>query len=137
MIRIMKRPVHAARLLNRRAVVVVGTLLVLCVSDGVGPRLLPLPTLARAASSAPETESGQAAPREVSRGATAARVAMINAPQIQAAKERPQQQAAAHTPETTLRPQTLTTAPSLSPPLVHESAGLFSRPRDRAPPRRP
>ena len=133
----MKRPVHTARLLNRRAIVVVGALLVLCASDGVGPRLLPLPALARVASATSETDSRQTAPRDTSHSAAATRVAMITAPQIQAAKERPQRQAAAHTPESTLSPQALTATPAPGQPPVRESTGHFSRPRDRAPPRRP
>ncbi|HEY9284762.1 MAG TPA: hypothetical protein VIP46_15000 [Pyrinomonadaceae bacterium] len=133
----MKRPVHAARLLNRRALVVVGALLVLCVSDNVGPRLLPLPPLPELVSTPKPADQRRVASRAPSQSrTTGARVEIVSAPQGRAASERQSPQAAAHAPKFALAAPLAPTSPSLEPyqPSGERSAP-FSRPKGRAPPR--
>lgn len=133
----MKRPVHTARLLNRRAVIIVGALLVLCVSDNVGPRLLPLPSLPELASTPKQTDRGRVVSRSPSQGrTTGARVEMVSAPQGRAASERQSPHAAAHAPKFDLAAPLAPASPS---PELYQPSGErsapFSRPKGRAPPR--
>lgn len=133
----MKRLVNTARLLNPRAVRVVGVLVSLCVSDNVGPRLLPLPVTPEFASAPVLSDQGQAASRTPSHGGTVgSRVEMVSASQSRAGAERQSPHAAAHTPEFKLA---IPSAPhslrrELYPSLA-ESSVPFSRPKGRAPPR--
>ncbi len=127
---------NTARLLNPRVVFIVGVLALLCVSDGVGPRLLPVPTLAEPASLTPERDRGFAASRTPSRGRAATRVEMVPAPQAQAAAARQQQQAA-HTPKFIFHlPHSARSWGQDLRPHSRESSAHFSRPQGRAPPRR-
>ena len=133
----MKRPVHAARLVNRRAVIVVGALLVLCASDDVGPRLLPLPQLPELASTTKPADQRQGASRAPSQSrSTGARVEMVSAPQSRAASERQSPHAAAHAPKFDLAAPPAPASPGLEPYQPSgESSAPFSRPKGRAPPR--
>lgn len=125
----MKRLVNTARLLTLRALFAVGVLALLCVSDGVGPRLLPLPTA---------HERSDAASRAPSRGRTVARVEMVSGPQAQVAMVRqPQQQVAARTPNFIPPPPRLALlqGQDLRPHSREDSAHIL-RTQGRAPPSR-
>lgn len=133
----MKQLVNTARLLNPRAVLIVGASALLCISDGVGPRLLPLPALVETASPTPAHERGDAASRTPSRVRTTTRVEMVPAPQARAAAERQPQQAAAHTPKFILPlPRLAQSRGQDFRTHARESSAHFSRPQGRAPPRR-
>ena len=133
----MKPPVHTARLLDRRAVIVVGALLVLCVSDNVGPRLLPLPPPPVLASTTKPADQRQGASRAPAQSrTTGARVEMVSAPQSRAASERQSPHAAAHAPKFDLAAPPAPPAPGLELDRPSgESSAPFSRPKGRAPPR--
>ena len=125
------------RALSLRALVVFCALLSLCVSDNVGPRLLPLPHGPEAATTPGRFEQGQSASPAPSHGRTEGRrVEMTSAPQSRAAAERHSTQVAAHAPQFDLAspPAGLLSRPELSPP-SGESSAPFSRPKGRAPPR--
>ena len=78
-----------------RVFIILGVLVSLCVSDNVGPRLLPLVT--ELASGPNLTGPGQAASRAPSRGRTVgARVEMVSAAQSRAGAERQSPQAVPH-----------------------------------------
>ncbi len=120
-----------------RVLIVLGVLVALCVSDNVGPRLLPLPPVTELASAKGPFGLGRAASPTPSHGKTeGARVAIISAPQSRAGAERQSPQAAAHAPKFELAvPSPLhSLGPELYPP-VSESSAPFSRPKGRAPPR--
>lgn len=110
-----------------RALLAVGVLALLCVSDGVGPRLLPLPTL---------HERSAAASRLPSRGRTAVRVEMTSGPQTQAATTNQSQQVVAHTQNFILSPPYLVVfrGAELHPGDRKRASHIF-RPLGRAPPR--
>jgi len=122
-----------------RVLLILGVLVSLCVSDNVGPRLLPLPL-----SSAPELASsprlsdrGRAASHTPSQGRTGdARVEMVSAPQGRAGAERQSPHGAAHAPKFELAVPSAPYSPrrGLYPPSA-ESSARFSRPKGRAPPR--
>ncbi len=120
-----------------RVLIILGVLVSLCVSDNVGPRLLPLPPIPELASGPSLTGSGQAASRAPSRGRTAgARVEMVSAAQSRAGAERQSPQAAAHSPKFELAvPSTHNSLKRESYPPLGESSAPFSRPKGRAPPR--
>ena len=120
-----------------RVLLILGVLASLCVSDNVGPRLLPLPPLPELASASETPGRGHAASRTPAHGRmTGARVEMVSAPQSRAGAERQSPQTAAHAPKFELvvpsAPHTLTR--ELYPP-SSESSAPFSRPKGRAPPR--
>ena len=125
------------RALSLRAFVVVCALLSLCVSDNVGPRLLPLPHVPEFAPTQGPFDPGQTASPAPPQGRTErGRVEMLSAPQSRAGAERQSPHAAAHTPEFKLA---IPSAPhslrrELYPSLA-ESSAPFSRPKGRAPPR--
>jgi hypothetical protein len=120
-----------------RALLVLGVLVSLCVSDNVGPRLLPLPSSPELASVMGLFELGRAASPTPSHGrTTGARVEMVTAPQSRAGAESKSPHAAAHAPKFELA---VPSAPyslrrELYPPSA-ESSAPFSRPKGRAPPR--
>ena len=120
-----------------RALLVLGVLVSLCVSDNVGPRLLPLPSSPELASAPGLLDMGQAASPTPSHGrTTGARVEMVSASQSRAGAERQSPHAAAHAPKFEL---SVPSAPyslrrELHPPFA-ESSAPFSRPKGRAPPR--
>ena len=120
-----------------RVLLILGVLVSLCVSDNVGPRLLPLPLTAELTSAPVPSDQGQAASRTPSHGGTiGARVEMVSAPQSRAGADRQSPHAAAHTPKFELA---VPSAPhslrrELYPSLA-ESSVPFSRPKGRAPPR--
>lgn len=122
-----------------RVFLILCVLVSLCVSDNVGPRLLPLPLppAPELASSQRLSDCGPTASHAPSRGRTdAARVEMVSAPQSRVGAERQSSQAAAHGPQFDLAipPAPPSTGPGLYPPCA-ESSTLFSRPKGRAPPR--
>ena len=125
------------RLPAERVLLIIGALISLCVSDNVGPRLLPLPLVPGLGSTAGLPGRGQAASHTPSHGrTTGARVQMVSAPKIRAGAERPLPLSAAHAPKFELA------IPSAPHPLLRglypqlaESSAPFSRPKGRAPPR--
>jgi hypothetical protein len=108
----------------------------LCVSDNVGPRLLPLPSISELASAPQASDPWEAASRVPARGKTeGARVDMVTAPQSRAGAER-QSPHAARAPkfELAVPPAPRSLRPELYPPSA-ESSAPFARPKGRAPPR--
>ncbi len=70
------------KLTAARVLIILGVLVSLCVSDNVGPRLLPLPSISELASAPQAFDPGEAASRAPARGKTeGARVEMVTAPQ--------------------------------------------------------
>jgi hypothetical protein len=125
------------RLPAARVSLILGVLVSLCISDNVGPRLLPLPLTSELASASVPSGRGQSASRTPSHGrTTGARVEMVSAPQSRAGAERPSPHAAAHPPqfEFAIPPSPNSLRRELHPPLT-ESSAPFSRPKGRAPPR--
>jgi hypothetical protein len=125
------------RALSPRALVIFCALLSLCVSDNVGPRLLPLPPVAELASTSGPFDRGQAASPTPSQGRTrGARVEMISASQARTGAERQSPQVAAHAPKFELAAPSAprSAGRDLYPPFC-ESSAPFSRPKGRAPPR--
>jgi hypothetical protein len=120
-----------------RLLIILGALVSLCVSDNVGPRLLPLPPISELASASRTFDSGQAASGAPARGkSVGARVQMVTAPQSRAGVHRQSSQAVAHAPKFSLA------VPAVPRPLrwevyppSAESSAPSSRPKGRAPPR--
>ncbi len=132
----MARDAATTKFQAARVLLILGVLASLCVSDNVGPRLLPLPLTAELASVPVPSGRGQAASPTPSHGrTTGTRVEMVTAPQSRAGAERQSPQAAAYAPKFELA--TPLVLPSLRrelyPPSA-ESSTPFSRPRGRAPP---
>jgi len=133
----MARDAATTKFQAARVLLILGVLASLCVSDNVGPRLLPLPLAPELASSPVSSDPGQSASRTPSHGGIiGARVEMVSASQSRAGAERQSPHAAAHTPEFKLA---IPSAPhslrrELYPSLA-ESSAPFSRPKGRAPPR--
>jgi hypothetical protein len=126
-----------ARALSLRALVVFCALLSLCVSDNVGPRLLPLPHGPGLAPTPAPFDPGQAAAPGPSHGRTEGRrVEMVSAPQSRAGAERQTTQSAALAPkfELAAAPAPRSLRRELYPPSGQNSAP-FSHPKGRAPPR--
>ena len=120
-----------------RVLLILGVLASLCVSDNVGPRLLPLPSVSGLASTVMPSDRGLAASHTPShRRTTGACVQMISAPQTRAGAERQPSQAAAHAPKFELPAPPARPSPGweLYRPSAENSAP-FSRPKGRAPPR--
>ncbi len=120
-----------------RILIILGVLVSLCVSDNVGPRLLPLPTVSEPASTTGPSEPGEAGSPTPSQCRTnGARVEMASAPQGRAGAVSKSPHAAAHSPKFDL-------AVPAAPPSrrrelyqpAAESSAPFSRPTGRAPPR--
>ena len=120
-----------------RVFIILGVLVSLCVSDNVGPRLLPLPSVSELASAPRAFDSGEAASRAPARGKTkGARVEMVTAPQSRTGAERQSPDAAARSLkfELAVPPAPRFLRPELYPPSA-ESSTPFARPKGRAPPR--
>lgn len=120
-----------------RVLLILGVLASLCVSDNVGPRLLPLPLTPELTSAPVPSDQGQAASRTPSHGRTSgARVEMVSASQSRAGTERQSPHTAAPSPKSELAIPSAQHSPrrELYPPLA-ESSVPFSRPKGRAPPR--
>ena len=120
-----------------RILIILGALVSLCVSDNVGPRLLPLPTVSEPASTLGPYERGQAASRTPSHGRShGARVEMVSAPQSRSGAERQSPHAASHALKFELAVPPASPSPrrELYQPSA-ESSAPFSRPKGRAPPR--
>jgi hypothetical protein len=132
----MARDAATTKFQAARVLLILGVLASLCVSDNVGPRLLPLPLTAGLASAPAPSDWGQAASPTPSHGrTTGARVEMVSATQSRAGAERQSPQAAAQAPKFELAAPLV--LPSLRrelyPPSA-ESSPPFSRPKGRAPP---
>ena len=120
-----------------RILLILGVLVSLCVSDNVGPRLLPLPLIPELASATKPSDLGRNASPTPSHGRTVgARVEMVSPTQSRAGAERGAPQIAAPAPKFGLAiPSALCSlrweiySPST------ESSAPFSRPKGRAPPR--
>ena len=131
----MARDAAITKFQATRALLVLGVLVSLCVSDNVGPRLLPLPSSPELTSAPGLFDLGQAASPTSSHGRnTGSRV--VSASQSRAGAERLSPQAAALAPKFELAapsaPYSLRREPY--PPSA-ESSAPFSRPKGRAPPR--
>ena len=121
----------------RRAILVVGALLSLCVSDSAGPRLLPLPSL-----SVPLTVNGFAANSDTHTSPTPNRnrepntyFQMVAGSQYRARDRHCHAQPIAHAPEASvdLKPSSFTTSTETYAHLIFRTASL-SIPTGRAPP---
>lgn len=120
-----------------RALVVLGALLSLCVSDSVGPRLLPLPTASeRAAFERQSLDDAEVSPAPSRENTEVVRVAMAAPARKQAGAEQQRplhvsSHAAARfvTPPAAVRPSVRTT---YSP--IHAASAAVTRPKGRAPP---
>ena len=126
------------KLTAARVLLILGALLSLCVSDNVGPRLLPLPLAPERASAPSPSGVGASLSPAPSRGSTAgARVEMVSAPQSRAGAERHPPQATAPAPkfEPALPSAARPPKRGLDQPSAVSPAPL-SRPEGRAPPRR-
>ena len=133
----MARDTAMTKFRAARVLLILGALASLCVSDNVGPRLLPLPLAPELASATVSSDLGQSASRTPSHGGTiGARVEMVSAPQSRAGAERQSSQAAAHAQkfDPAIPPAQHSLGPELYP-LCAESSAPFSRPKGRAPPR--
>jgi hypothetical protein len=120
-----------------RALLILGVLASLCVSDNVGPRLLPLPVPSELASVPGPSDRAEAATHAPAQGGNdGARVEMVSAPQGRAGAVRQSPQAAAHAQKFDLAIPYAPRLPRREPrtPFAETSA-LLSRPKGRAPPR--
>ena len=125
------------RLPVARVLLILGVLASLCVSDNVGPRLLPLPQVSELASTVRPSDRGPVASHTPSQSRTiGVRVEMVSAPQPRAGAERSSSQAAAHAAKFDLAVPPARPLPGweLYQPSA-ESSAPFSRPKGRAPPR--
>jgi hypothetical protein len=133
----MARDAATIRLPAARVLLILGVLVALCVSDNVGPRLLPLPSLPEPISTTKPADQRQVASRAPSQSrTTGGRVEIVSAPQSRAAAERQSPHAAAHALRFALAAPLAPPSPSLE--LYRpsgESSAPFSRPNGRAPPR--
>jgi hypothetical protein len=120
-----------------RALLIIGAVISLCVSDNVGPRLLPLPAVTEQASEADPSGRGRAASRAPSRHRTeGGRVEMVSATQSRAGDARQSPQAAPHAPRFELATPPAPRSSGREPyPPSDQSSAPFSRPKGRAPPR--
>lgn len=134
----MKQASSKTGLFWSRAILVVGALLCLCVSDSAGPRLLPLPApCVPLAFSAFLPNSGACASRTPSPNREPNTYLQMVASSHYRARDRHHQvQAATHAPESSyqLQPSNLATTPETYAPLNFRTTSL-SIPTGRAPPR--
>lgn len=132
----MASDADTTRLRAARVLLILGVLASLCVSDGVGPRLLPLPPLAERVAAFTVSDRGQDASHAPAHGsAVVERVEMVSAPQSRAGAERHAPQAAAHPTKFELVAPSASRTRRQSYPPLSESSTPFSRPKGRAPPR--
>ena len=121
-----------------RLMLITGALLALCISDSVGPRLLPLPAshIIKAAAQSQLSGGTAASPKPAPTKGSGPRMEMAAAPQFRAGSHQQQVQPATHTPQsvgelpvTIVRP-----APPDYRPLMYlaEAGGVSA---GRAPPR--
>lgn len=137
-ITMIKQASSGAGLFWRRAILVVGALLSLCVSDSAGPRLLPLP-----AQGVPVAVNGFAANRDSRTSPTPnpnrepnTYFQMLAGSQYRARDRHRHVQPATHAPEASvdLKPSSSTTTTETYAHLIFWAASL-SIPTGRAPPR--
>lgn len=122
---------------KQRAFLVVGALFCLCLSDSVGPRLLPLPNLSGALNLSSSPNDGSSASRTPNSGKEInPHIEMLASSQYRVRDRHYHVQLATHAPQDPLQPQCLTLArvPEVYVPLEF-NAGSFSIPAGRAPPR--
>lgn len=133
----MARDAATARFQAARVLLILGVLVSLCVSDNVGPRLLPLPSSPELAPAPGLFDRGQTASRTTPHGGTeGARVEMASATQGRAGAERQSPQSAARAPKfETVIPSTPRLLRWENHPPSGECSALLSRPKGRAPPR--
>lgn len=132
----MARGAATTGLRATQVLIILGVLVSLCVSDNVGPRLLPLPSASELAPAPGAFDPWEAASRAPARGKTeGARVEMVTAPQSRAGAERQSPHAAgAQKFELAVPPAPRSQRRELYPPPA-ESSAPFARPKGRAPPR--
>ena len=134
----MNKARRKAKSLRHRAVLVIGALLCLCVSDSAGPRLVPLPALSvtlEARSFSPETGANASRIPTPTRGPNAY-LQMVAASQYRSRDYHCHVQPATHAPQAfcQTQPGNLATTPDTYAPLIFKTATL-SIPTGRAPPR--
>jgi hypothetical protein len=122
-----------------RALLIIGALISLCLSDTVGPRLLPLPVSELGTTASAEGWAGPepAASRTPSHTkGSSPRVEMVATAQIRTGADNKHVQVAVRTPRHVLEAPTdiLLDAPNAYQPLYSLTAQV-SRPQGRAPPR--
>lgn len=134
---IMKQTVSKRWMFWNRAILVVGALVCLCLSDSVGPRLLPLPTLVEpAAGSLVQLDSGPRASRAPnSKSAGNTRIEMAPGRQYRARDRHHHLQPATAAPQAwlQLQPTKLAVAPASYTTLKSSTASV-SKPSGRGPP---
>ena len=132
----MAKDAARTRLTAARVFIILGVLVSLCVSDNVGPRLLPLPSISERVPTPRALDQGEAASRAPARARIdGARVEMVTAPQSRAGAERQSPQAAgAPKFELAVPPAPRSQRRGLYP-LSAELSAPFARPKGRAPPR--
>lgn len=123
------------RLPAARVLLILGALASLCVSDNVGPRLLPLPQVSELALTVRPSGRGPVASHTPSHSRTSGvRVEMVSAPQSRVGAERQSPHAAAPKFELAVPPAPRSLRRELYPP-SNELSAPFARPKGRAPPR--
>lgn len=134
----MKQASNKPGLFSRRAILFVGTLLCLCISDSAGLRLLPLPDpgLPFAVSASPHESEACASQTPSPNKAPRTYLQMVAGSQYRARDRHYHVQPATHAPVAScqLQPSSLTTTPETYAPL-NLGAPLLSIPAGRAPPR--
>ena len=121
-----------------RALLIIGALISLCLSDTVGPRLLPLPVSEAVTIASDEGRQGiepAASRAPAPTKGSCPRVEMAATAQNRAGADHKHVQVAAHTPRSMFEAPAdiILDAPGAFRPL--HSASLVSRPQGRAPPR--
>jgi hypothetical protein len=132
----MARDAAITELRATRVLLILCALASLCVSDNVGPRLLPLPPAPEVVSRPLPSDRTPATSPAPSQGRTDdARVEMAPAPQSRVGAERQSSQAVTHTPKCELAAPPARPLPGWEDcqPSA-ESTAPFSRPKGRAPP---
>jgi hypothetical protein len=134
---IMKQPRSKTRLYYHRAILVVGALLCLCVSDSAGPRLLPLftPSEVFAVKPFPLDNCPWASRVPNSNREPSPYIEMVVGSQYRVRDRHHEVQPATHSPKTSLQlqPSNLADAPETYAPINFKAASL-SKPTGRAPP---
>jgi hypothetical protein len=135
---IMKLAGNNVRLFWQRAVLVVGALLCLCVSDSAGPRLLPLPVPSPtiAVSVFPPDTCPGASQRPSPQRESNTYNKIVAGSQYRTRERHHHVQPATHAPQTSiqLQPTNLASAPAIYASLNFKTPSL-SLPTGRAPPR--
>lgn len=127
-----------AGIVNRRALLIVGVLISLCLSDNVGPRLMPLPVAEGVEASAASQQSTEPAASRIPSPAKGSgpRVEMAATAQNRAGTRHPQAHAATHAPQggVVVPEDIIRNVSDAHGPIVFFTTPA-SRPPGRAPPR--